>query len=189
MTATRQKAKAAQRLRSAAARASRLMPSTGKVDDLAESLAADQGRSIRMLTEDLGPREPSGMWIATEKADWIGVPNGVGSAQRTAIICHELALEPADGQPRHCAPTRHVLGDRRAGTRGFSTSHATTLRRSEYSQLRRLRRLKQQRDWAPDGLKRIGKWSIDTRLRTTGNEVLDWFTHNQSALTFPNQAP
>lgn len=91
MTATRQKAKAAQRVRSAAARASRLMPSSGKVDDLAESLAADQGRSIRMLTEDLGPREPSGMWIATEKADWIVVPNGVGSAQRTAIICHELA--------------------------------------------------------------------------------------------------
>lgn len=91
MTVTRQKAKAGQRVRSATARASRLMPPTGIVDDLVESLAADQGRPIRMLAEDLGPREPSGMWIATEKADWIVVPTGVGSAQRTAIICHELA--------------------------------------------------------------------------------------------------
>lgn len=91
MTATRQKAKTAQRVRSAAARASRLMPVSGMVDDLAKSLAADQGRPIRMLTEDLGPREPSGMWIATEKSDWIVIPNGVGAAQRTAIVCHELA--------------------------------------------------------------------------------------------------
>lgn len=94
MTVMRQKAKAAQRVRSAVARAMRLMPSSGMVDDLAESLAADQGRPVRMLAEDLGPREPSGMWIATEKADWIVVPNGVGSAQRTAIICHELAHIP-----------------------------------------------------------------------------------------------
>lgn len=31
------------------------------------------------------------MWIATERNDWIVVPKRIGSAQRTAIICHELA--------------------------------------------------------------------------------------------------
>jgi len=68
-----------------------LVPASGQVDDLTHAVSADRGRPIQLLAEDLGPREPSGLWIATGQSDWIVVPNGIGAAQRTAIICHELA--------------------------------------------------------------------------------------------------
>jgi hypothetical protein len=67
------------------------MPHSGVVDDFASAVSADRGRPIRLMSAELGPQEPSGLWIATERCDWIVVPDTVGSAQRTAIICHELS--------------------------------------------------------------------------------------------------
>jgi hypothetical protein len=91
MTTKRQRARTARRVRSAAARTDGLLPETGLVDDLIRSVSVERHRAIRLFTEDLGPYEPSGFWIATQRHDWIVVPKRIGAAQRTAIICHELA--------------------------------------------------------------------------------------------------
>lgn len=91
MTAKRQKARTAQRVRSAAARTDHLVPASGLVDDLVRSVSAERGRPIHVAEEDLGPREPSGLWVAGEGVDLIVVPTSIRPAQRTAIICHELA--------------------------------------------------------------------------------------------------
>lgn len=91
MTAKRQRTRGTHRVRPVAARAGKLMPRSGLVDDLVEAIAADRGRPIRMMSEDLGPEDPFGLWIPRSQADWIIVPNGIGAAQRTAIVCHELS--------------------------------------------------------------------------------------------------
>ena len=91
MAMERQSTRSAHAVRSAASRAGRLMPANGTVESLANNLARERGRPIRVLPHDLGPHDPSGFWIAPEANDWIVIPERVGSAQRTAIICHELA--------------------------------------------------------------------------------------------------
>lgn len=91
MTTKRQKARTGRHLRLVSARADDFMPTSGAVDDLVGEISAKRTRPIRVTAEDLGPSEPSGLWIATEQTDWIVVPAGIGSAQRRAIICHELA--------------------------------------------------------------------------------------------------
>ncbi|WP_188897504.1 hypothetical protein [Microlunatus endophyticus] len=67
------------------------MPATGLVDDLVRSVSGERGRPIHVVEEDLGPNEPSGLWVAGEGVDLIVIPTSIGSSQRTAIICHELA--------------------------------------------------------------------------------------------------
>ena len=87
----RPRGRATHRVRSAAARAGRLLPANGSVDDLIARLAAERGRPITVMTAPLSPAEPSGLWLATESVDWIVVPEAMGPVQRTAVICHELS--------------------------------------------------------------------------------------------------
>lgn len=91
MTTKGRKTSTGRQLRLVSAQADDFMPSSGAVDDLVREISQRRDRPIRVIEEDLGPNEPSGLWIATERNDWIVVPTGIGSAQRRAIICHELA--------------------------------------------------------------------------------------------------
>jgi hypothetical protein len=75
----------------AQARALKLMPATGRVEDLVEAVSAAQEWPVRLLPFDLGRGAPSGLWIATGAADYIVYPSGASAAERTAIICHELS--------------------------------------------------------------------------------------------------
>jgi len=68
-----------------------LVPASGLVDDLVRSVSDERGRPIHVAEENLGPKEPSGLWVAGDGVDLIVVPDRIGSSQRTAIICHEVA--------------------------------------------------------------------------------------------------
>lgn len=100
MTAKRQTAKAARQVRSVAARASRLVPRNGDVDELVSAISAERARPIRVMAEDLHPSGPFGVWFPTAKNDWIIIPKGIGAAARTATICHELAHMLLGHEPR-----------------------------------------------------------------------------------------
>ena len=87
------------RLRAAQARALKLIPTTGRVDDLVEAVSAAQEWPVRLLPFDLGRGAPTGLWIATGTADYIVYPSGASAAERTAIICHELSHVLLQHQP------------------------------------------------------------------------------------------
>jgi len=78
-------------VRLARSRALRLVPASGLVDDFVLAFDRDRNRSIQLLPHDLGPGSPSGMWIATERGDYVVFPADASSSERTAIICHEVA--------------------------------------------------------------------------------------------------
>lgn len=85
--------------RLARSRAVRMVPSSGLVDDLVVEFSRSRGRPIELLPFDLGADSPSGLWIATEQADYIVFPADASSSERTAIICHEIAHMVLDHQP------------------------------------------------------------------------------------------
>ena len=84
-----------------AARASavKLVPDNGDVEDLVAAVGGARRRAIHLLGADLGPTGPTGMWIATEHGDYIVHPVDASAAERTAVICHELAHMLLGHQP------------------------------------------------------------------------------------------
>lgn len=76
-----------------------MVPVTGLVDDLVRGYSRDRCRTIELLPFDLGTDSPSGLWIATEQADYIVFPVDASASERTAIICHEIAHMVLDHQP------------------------------------------------------------------------------------------
>ncbi len=92
MTKLRQRNATANRDRkSARARALRLVPDTGDLEDFVHVVGASRGRSIRLMPFPLEPSSPTGLWIATEQADYVVYPEDASPAEKAAIICHELA--------------------------------------------------------------------------------------------------
>lgn len=87
----RQRDKGVVHIGRAGTRALALVPETGLLADLLTAASARRCRPIRLMPVDLGPDEPSGLWVATEHADWIVLPELAGPAQQEAVICHELA--------------------------------------------------------------------------------------------------
>jgi hypothetical protein len=82
-----------------------MVPASGLVDDFVKAVSVDRCRPVRLLPFDLGADAPSGMWITTEQADYVVYPADASSAERTAIICHELAHmllrhQPEGGEER-----------------------------------------------------------------------------------------
>ncbi len=86
-------------LRLARSRAVRMVPDSGVVDDLVSAVSAARSRAVQLLPFDMGLSSPSGMWIATEQADYVVFPSDASSAERTAVICHELAHMLLNHQP------------------------------------------------------------------------------------------
>lgn len=91
MTMSRPRAKASTSSRAAHERALKLVPATGRVDDLVENVSRAMGRSVALLPFDLGRSEPTGLWIATERGDYVVFPSSATEAERAAIVCHELS--------------------------------------------------------------------------------------------------
>lgn len=89
----------ARQIRLAHSRALRLVPATGLVDDLLVAVSQERRREVHLLPADLGPEAPTGMWISTDSAEYIVYPGDASSAERTAVICHELAHMLLDHQP------------------------------------------------------------------------------------------
>lgn len=85
--------------RLARSRALRLVPVNGTVDDLVATVGQERGRPLSLLATELRPEAPSGMWIATDRADYIVYPADASSAERAAVICHELAHMLLGHQP------------------------------------------------------------------------------------------
>lgn len=85
--------------RSVRARVLRLVPDTGMVDDLVDAIAAAQGRPIRLLPFELAANSPTGLWIATNEADYLVYPANASAVERTAIVCHELSHIVLQHQP------------------------------------------------------------------------------------------
>lgn len=84
----------------ARASALKLVPANGAVDDLVTAVGRTRRRVIHLLDVDLGPGEPTGMWIATDQADYVVHPADASAAERTAVICHELAHMLLGHQPQ-----------------------------------------------------------------------------------------
>ena len=91
MIMNRQRAKAPSSSRAAHERALRLVPASGRVDDLVENVSRAVGRPVALLPFELGRSEPTGLWIATERADYVVFPSSATDAERAAIVCHELS--------------------------------------------------------------------------------------------------
>jgi len=81
-------------------RALRLVPASGRLDDLVENVAAATGRPVHLLAFALGRGEPTGLWIATDTGNYVVYPEAASAAERTAIICHELAHILLDHEPQ-----------------------------------------------------------------------------------------
>ena len=79
------------RFRSARERALRLVPATGVLDDLVHAVGQDRCRLIRLLPFHLGAQSLTGLWVATDQADYIVYPTNASAAERTAIVSHELS--------------------------------------------------------------------------------------------------
>lgn len=86
-------------LRLARSRAVRMVPASGLVDDLVAAVSREQNRAVHLLPADLGPEAPTGMWISTDQAEYIVFPADASSAERAAVICHELAHMLLGHQP------------------------------------------------------------------------------------------
>jgi hypothetical protein len=85
--------------RRARSRALRLVPANGAIDDLVAAVGQERGRPLSLLAAELGPMAPTGMWVATDHADYIVYPADASSAERAAVICHELAHMLLGHQP------------------------------------------------------------------------------------------
>ena len=77
--------------RSGRERALRLVPATGVLDDLVRAVGQDSGRVIRLLPFHLGTDSLTGLWLATDQADYIVYPANASAAERAAIVSHELS--------------------------------------------------------------------------------------------------
>lgn len=85
--------------KAARAGAMKLVPDSGDVEDLVAAVGSTRRRAVHLLGADLGPTGPTGMWIATEHGDYIVHPADASAAERTAVICHELAHMLLGHQP------------------------------------------------------------------------------------------
>lgn len=85
--------------RLARSRAIRLVPANGVVDDLVAAVSDQRSRAVHLLAADFGPEAPTGMWISTDNAEYIVFPADASSAERAAVICHELAHMLLGHQP------------------------------------------------------------------------------------------
>jgi len=69
------------------------------VDDLVSAVGEERKRPVHLLPANLGPDAPTGMWISTERGEYVVFPLDASSAERTAVICHELAHMLLGHQP------------------------------------------------------------------------------------------
>lgn len=86
-------------VRLARSRAVRLVPANGSVDDLVTAVSHERGRAVHLLSADLRPDAPTGMWISTDTAEYVVYPADASSAERAAVICHEVAHMLLGHQP------------------------------------------------------------------------------------------
>ena len=67
------------------------MPADGDLPGLLANLAEHRGRDIHVLTRQFGGQPTSGLWLATERADYLVIDDPTTPSRRAAIICHEVA--------------------------------------------------------------------------------------------------
>lgn len=89
--------------------AKRLMPADGDLSGLLANLARHRGRGIHVLTQEFGGQPTSGLWLATERADYLVVDGPTTPSRHAAIICHEVAHillghEAQEGAPSSSLP-------------------------------------------------------------------------------------
>jgi len=84
--------RSARAMRHAVRLARRLMPLDGNLDDFIASIARHRGRPITLVQLDRRPSDDlSGLWLATESADYIIVDPTATPSRRALIVCHEIA--------------------------------------------------------------------------------------------------
>jgi hypothetical protein len=68
------------------------IPRPFTIDALCARIAADRGRPLRLLPlpQLSGPGQPCGMWIATEKFDYIFHARGTSPLHQQNIVLHEI---------------------------------------------------------------------------------------------------
>ena len=70
------------------------LPVPWSIEELAERLGTHRGRPIRLVAwtfpADPDPDAPTGLWVATEQADYVFYDSDASPARREQIIGHEL---------------------------------------------------------------------------------------------------
>src|SRR4051794_3363742 len=79
------------RVAAAARVAKRLMPIDGDLDGLLDALGQERGRRIHVLQQRFAGGPTSGLWLPTERADYLVIDEPTTPSRRAAIICHEVA--------------------------------------------------------------------------------------------------
>jgi hypothetical protein len=69
-----------------------LVPVPWSVEELTERLGAHRGKPIRLVawTFPAEPDAPTGLWVATDQADYVFYDDAASPARREQIIGHEL---------------------------------------------------------------------------------------------------
>lgn len=79
------------RVTTAARVAKRLMPIDGDLDGLLHALSQQRGRPLHVLPQKFDGRPTSGLWLPTDRADYLVIDEPTTPSRRAAIICHEVA--------------------------------------------------------------------------------------------------
>lgn len=94
----------------AARHALNLLPPNGNLETFLGSLGRERDRGIVIVRQPLPTGGPSGVWLATETADYIVIPADATPTREAAIVCHEVGhimlghSGPADQQAKIYAP-------------------------------------------------------------------------------------
>lgn len=77
-------------VREAIREAESVMPRSGDVEDLLDSLSKARNRAMKLLIAPLGSTV-SGLLVSTKQADYVVVAEGSSPERQCAIVCHEVA--------------------------------------------------------------------------------------------------
>lgn len=83
--------RSSRRITTAARVAKRLMPIDGDLDGLLNALGRQRGRPLHVLPQKFAGRPTSGLWLPTNRADYLVIDEPTTPSRRSAIICHEVA--------------------------------------------------------------------------------------------------
>lgn len=95
--------------RRSVAQARRLVPASGELAELVEAVARLRSRRVVLLPSAIPADAPSGLWVVTDRADYLAFPGDASATRRVAVVCHELAHMLLGHQPQAGTDTALML--------------------------------------------------------------------------------
>lgn len=70
--------------------ARQILPASGELDDLVAAFAELRQRPVHLMPAALGDGAISGLWVSTDRNDYIVYPHTASPERQCAIVCHEI---------------------------------------------------------------------------------------------------